>query len=230
MPSSSRNGFRAWMLVSRVAWAVGIVAASLGPWHAGGLNARSNAAPSPVARTPWLAPSPLDDQSLDEGEVPAPLEAEGISQIHPSLSPSPFENINLTSGNLALIIPLLHLPGNGLIDLDVMLSLNTKHWEWRIGPGVVLEGAPGGPKVISADGTPHTLVGVGTNDPMSPEFWRYQVVTHLLQKPNGVTVQYGRCDATTRACLPLQESDPFGNVISYEYNDGPTARQHHPGA
>jgi hypothetical protein len=151
---SSRERIGFWLVASRVAAVAGIVLALVGAWHADGVTARSNTAPGLVARAPWPALLPLDDQSLDEGEVAAPLEAEGVSQIHPSLSPSPFETINLTSGNLALIIPLLHLPGNGLIDLDVTLSLNTKHWMWRIGPGVVLEGASGGPKVISADGTP----------------------------------------------------------------------------
>ncbi len=225
--SSTRVACGPWVVAAYRAALGVLVVALLGLWTSQGLAARDAATRwSLVGASSPAVPAP-GDQSPDDGEVPAPLEAEGVNPIHPSLRPSPFENIDLTSGNLALIIPLLHLPGSGLIDLDVTLSLNTKHWRWRIGPGSIAE-ALVSPRVISADGTSHYLeqIGVaGDDEYLSPEFWRYQRGTHLLQKPNGVTVLYGRCDATTHVCLPLQESDPFGNVISYTYVDGPSGPQ-----
>src|SRR5262249_39579947 len=41
---------------------------------------------------------------------------------------SSIDDVNLSSGNLRITIPLLHMPGRG-IDTDIMLTYNSKIWD-----------------------------------------------------------------------------------------------------
>ena len=221
---SPRVGLSRYIVALPRAAFAGLVVALVWLWAPGGLVARNDGRPLSHNVSPEWTLGAASGPSEDEEDTAPQLEAEGVHPIHPSVELAAFEHIDLTSGNVSLMMPLLNLPGNGLLDLGVTLSFNSKPWTWNIGPGELTECQYYHyPRAVrDASGTKHELAqpyGQTTEYPTT-EFWHYNNTTHVLEKPNGTWFYYGQYDANsdgTSVRRPTLESDPFGNTIVYNY-------------
>jgi RHS repeat-associated protein len=226
---ASGTGFGSKVTAARGTAVVVLVVTLVWLWAPGRLIGRDGGAVSIGTGAPAPMPGAAADLSEDEGDTAPQLEAEGVRPIHPSVELAPFDHIDLASGNVNIVIPLLSMPGDGLLDLGVTLSFNSKPWLWSIGPGELIEtGYYSTPtSVRDGAGTKHEFAQLygQTVEYLTTEFWHYNNTTHVLQKPNGVSVYYGQYDSRgggSGVRRPTSETDPFGNTIVYNYEAGPS--------
>ncbi|MCX6544307.1 MAG: hypothetical protein NTV05_07810 [Acidobacteria bacterium] len=82
-----------------------------------------------TGRMATASPDPDDGTSV--------FASQGFKPAHPSFGLLPFENIDLVSGNVLLSFVDIAFPGNGLLDLTVTRSFNSKSMAWSVGPGYI---------------------------------------------------------------------------------------------
>ena len=185
-------------------------------------------------------------RGLAQGAEPDTVfEASGFQKNRAYFSQLPFENIDMVSGNVMLTFTDLVLPGNAGMDVRVQRTYNHNgHPKWSLGlAGIPLRiqhpdgptncgPTPKFPTILTADGakhlafprTPYPAVSPQTCWPLdtvfvTAEFWRWNRSSHVLQLPNGWTIQYSETFdlESNRVAYAEEVRDPFNNVITLEW-------------
>jgi RHS repeat-associated protein len=158
------------------------------------------------------------------------------------------EAVNSANGNLHFALPLLSRPGRNGMGLDLMLSYNSKIWDFFVqgstlyatlpeydswvGPGWTLtagrmidDSANGYYYFTSSDGANHTLANYGGAwRSVDSTYMVYDPATRKLTLKNGVSIQFGDLSDPVRLHMryAVRMQDTNGNYIDISYAQGST--------
>jgi RHS repeat-associated protein len=164
-----------------------------------------------------------------------PLETAGLQPTRAYVSVLPWERIDAYSGNLAVTVADLVLPGNAGFDLQVTRTYNFKPLGirgWTFCPGKVLHAAEVSPyyyhpRIVPAEGglgEPTFETGGLTGIFRTRDYWEYHRATGVAYVPNGATYTYGYEWATMNERYLTEMRDAFGNTITFAYEQPDTTK------
>jgi hypothetical protein len=147
----------------------------------------------------------------------------------------PWENVDMSNGNLLLTFPQIVLKGNFGMDLRLEWAYNRGAMKWHFGlAGVPTylshpDGRlPNEPLEIDATPTAHRYDGgshrlwptADSNVFLSPEFWRYTMSTHTLELGNGWIATY-ELNTGDGVAMLVELRDAFVNRINPTWETRP---------
>ena len=134
----------------------------------------------------------------------------GVLREHGPIGWSPWEVIDLWSGNVMLSFVDFDLQGNSGFNLTVRRVYNSKDsgsWTFDIGMPRIWFATGVFPRIVNGDGSITWLIQDFFNPDIyrSTTFWRYTASTRTLETPGGITYTFDV------AGNPLTATDAFGN-------------------